>query len=207
MKRLIKTLIISIILSCFTVFVLAAENASQKPEKDYLPIEVGTVWVFKEKNETEEIKIAAQEKIWERLVYRVEWFSGDYNKQTEYWQKTDKGVILIGRRAMGFEKIFAKPFYFLKYPLSKGNKWKGIINLGSRKVELNYTVGDEEVIKTEIGDFRSVKIILDTGRSVFERWYSPGYGIIKYASYQKSPNGDLALQREMVVIKINKPKN
>lgn len=183
--------LITLAVSCLLVS-CAGFSTEQKSD----PFKVGTVWCFEGKGEIVKIKIEEQTVIAKENCLRVEWFVDNealniqnYNKQTEYWKLDKNGIMLIGRRASGFEKVFAKPCYFIKYKV--GEKWIGEINLGVRKIKLNYSNEGEEIVETPLGKFKAYKIRLAVGNSVVDRWFSPEVGILKYVSYAKNFTGKL----------------
>jgi hypothetical protein len=180
-----------------------------KQKSTFFPADVGTEWIFEGDGEIERITIEESTVVARENCLKVEWWLENkelnlknYNKQTEYWKFAEDGVILLGRRASGFEKVFAKPFYFVKY--NKGEKWTGEINLGLRKVQLDYSNEGEELVDTKMGTYKGLRIRLVVDDVIMDRWFSPEIGILKYVSYTKNHKGELIQTSEKVLAAYNK---
>jgi hypothetical protein len=186
---------------CMAVILMVlCSNLGQAEKKvSFIPSSVGTEWIFEGDGEVEKIKIEESTIVEKENCLRVEWWAGNYNKQTEYWKYVDDGILLLGRRASGFDKIFDKPYYFIKY--KKGEKWTGEINLSTRQVVLNYSNEGEELVKTKLGDFKAVKIRIEYKNTINDRWFAPEVGIVKYASFRKISEDNIIKTSEKILVK------
>jgi len=187
MKKLILFLSVAVLVISGSSAVLAMEKQS------YLPLEVGTEWIYENNDEVETVRVEEFTEIAKEKAYRLEWYvkkkgtaGRGYNIRTEYWGNTKKGVKLLGRRSHGFEKVFAKPFFIIKYPVKKNDKWEGEINLGHRKAVFKYTHEGAEKIITGVGRLTATRVRHSVFNNVIDTWYSQGIGIVKISNYQKT---------------------
>jgi hypothetical protein len=180
-------------------------------KKSYLPLNVGAKWIYESKDEVETVCVEEFTEVAKEKAYRIEWYSKKrgadgkgYNIKTEYWVNTKDGVKLLGRRSHGFEKVLAKPFYFIKYPVKDKDTWEGEINLGYRKAIFKYSNENSEKLDTKIGKISAVRIRHSVFSNIIDTWYSPGIGIIKI-SYYKKIDGKL-IETNSKIIRSYNPK-
>ena len=182
-------------------------------DKSFLPLEIGTRWIFEGDGEAEMIYIRDATVIGQTNALRVLWVVNNPKlkinnvvKQVEYWKSERDGVVILGRRGNGFEVIFQDPYYFIRY--EKGAKWQGAVDVGdNRKIILNYMNQGMQEVKTPLGNFNALKIRLNIAdKTIFDRYYAPGLGIVQYTTYIKSPEGAVIRDDHKVLVAYKKPK-
>lgn len=174
---------------------LGSSTVLDAKKQSYLPLAVGAEWIYEGKDKVETVCVEELTEVAKEEAYRIEWYSNQkgaegkgYNTKTEYWANTEDGVKLLGRRSHGIEKVFAKPFFLIKYPVKINDKWEGEINLGSRKAVFKFSNDGLEHIETKIGKLPALRIRHSVFSNVIDTWYSPGIGIIKISNYKKTDN-------------------
>jgi len=196
--------VVNILFFISVVALLSPDQSLAIGENSFLPLEIGSGWELRDDMGRFQILIKGKEIINNEEYYRVDWIDdmlgGRY--QSEYWVSRNDGVYVTGRYVLGKLIMFEKPYLLLKHRLKVGEKWEGNIQYASFSDTLEFRVEKKEVIKTGIGDFEALKVVL-TGRALrVIRWYSLGVGIVKETTFKKEKNGFVLLNEKVLAHRI-----
>lgn len=154
---------------------------AQEPETAWFSLEVGDAWTYQDDHGTVTIRVVEEVEIEELPTLKVSWFQGNDESpyQTEYWRKDGTDYVVVGRGFGNRQLMFETPYLFLKEGLKPGDTWEAKPKLMGRELILTFTVEQEEMVKTKLGEFTAIKVVVNGPGQNIERWYAPAIGMVK----------------------------
>ncbi|MEM1297138.1 MAG: hypothetical protein AAGH89_17360 [Verrucomicrobiota bacterium] len=166
------------LLVCFGV---SQSVFAQEPETAWFTLEVGDAWTYQDDHGTVTIRVVEEVEIELLPTPKVSWFQGKDESpyQTEFWRKDGTDYVVVGRGFGNRELMFETPYLFLKEGLKPGDNWEAKPKLMGRELTLTFTVEKEEMVKTKLGEFTAIKVVVNGPGQSIERWYTPAIGMVK----------------------------
>lgn len=185
--RALNALLTPISLARFRIGILLALLVSahslqaQAPADAWFSLEVGDSWTYEDEQGTVTIRVAEDVVIGDLPTLKVSWFMGQNEAayQTEFWRKTGTEYLVVGRALGTRQMIFEQPYPFLKEGIKPGDTWEATLSAMGREMVLTFTVADEEVVNTDLGEFSALKVTVNGPGQIVERWYAPAIGMVK----------------------------
>ena len=146
---------------------------------EYLPVAAGTGWVLADEAGQVGIRVGVREMFAGQDCYRVEWITGPSTYQSEYWSLREDGIWVVGRKVLGRELVFERPYLLLGRTPRVGDKWKATLTVGQRSENVEVSVGPEEAITTPAGKFQAIRVTLQGRLLAYRRWYARGVGLVR----------------------------
>jgi hypothetical protein len=172
---------------------LGAASAAPVPKDGekpvlYFPTQVGTKMELKDEARDwwSAGKITASETKDGVTTVIIEWEF--FNKQDGRRPLTEKVAVSakgVARLAYG-QQVLDPPFYMLKLPIKKGDKWDTTFKTQSGKSEGQAVAGELEEVKTPAGTFKAVPVhfeyTIDKVTRRMTHWYAPQVGLVQHSS-------------------------
>ena len=92
------------------------------------------------------MRVSVRETFAGQDCYRVDWITGPSAYQSEYWSVREDGIWVVGRKALGRELVFERPYLLLRRTPQAGDKWEATLTAGQRSENVEISVGPEEEI-------------------------------------------------------------
>ena len=146
---------------------------------EYLPVAAGTGWVLEDEGGEVGIRVSVRETFAGQDCYRVEWITGPTTYQSEDRSLREDGIWVVGRKVLGRELVFERPYLLLKRTLRVGDKWAATLTVGQRSENVEVSVGPEEEITAPAGKFQAIRVTLQGRVLAYRRWYARGVGLVR----------------------------
>lgn len=145
-------------------------------QEDYFPLSEGATWTYRTHLEKDHVqKVVGTEK-----VAGVSCFVKRHGETEKFWLAAAKeGVTLHRAKGMTFEK----PLLLVRFPLTKGDAWRGEGRSDAGRVIYAFTnVGEDEIV-VPAGQYKAFRIDWTIGEgasgSAGSTWLARGVGMVK----------------------------
>lgn len=172
---------LAISLSAVTTQSDEVKNDKEPKAEKWFDLNTGDSWSLSDSSGGIKIKVLEAEELNGEKAVKVGWYElgSETRYQTEFWRKRGDAYYVVGREISGRKFLFDEPYVFMKETAKPGDTWVSTIKVMGRKIELTFTVGKIETIKTKIGDFEAIKVSVNGPGQSIDRWYAPSVGMVK----------------------------
>jgi hypothetical protein len=166
----------------------------QVKSSEYFPLKIGTTWHFKSDGQKLTMKVIKHEKLGDVFCAQLEMTKGREPLLTEHVAVRPDGLY---RYALN-DKSLDPPMCFLRLPPKKGDKWRVAYKFETAKVNMELTLGEEE-IKVPAGTYKTIvastnEYQVGDQKVQYTMWYAKGIGIVK--AVQKNAGKRFVLELE-----------